>query len=197
MAQMKKITIHTDGGCHGNPGPGGWAAVLVCGKNSRTISGGEPATTNNRMELTAAIEALKSLKEPCEIELFTDSSYLKNGITTWLASWKRNGWKTKTRQPVKNEDLWRELDRLTSPHRIKWSWVKGHAGEHGNEKCDAIAQVEITRLKQEYTAGELKDLLEQFARVDRQGGTSDDELPFADEPPAPEPGKPFIQADLF
>src|SRR5580692_5322404 len=108
---MKAVTIHSDGGCHGNPGPGGWAAVLVHGAHRRELSGGAPATTNNRMELQAAIEALSALKEPCEVELFTDSQYVRNGVTSWIAGWKRNGWRTKSKAPVKNEDLWRQLDQ--------------------------------------------------------------------------------------
>lgn len=165
---MKKVLIHTDGACHGNPGPGGWAATLVyAGSKSRTVSGGSPATTNNRMELTAAIEALQSLKEPCQIELHTDSSYLKNGITQWLKIWKRNGWRTQSKQPVKNGDLWRQLDTITAGHRISWHWVKGHSGDMANEKCDALANAQITRIKQEYTAAELKESLAQFALQDK------------------------------
>ncbi|MDZ4743297.1 MAG: ribonuclease HI [Verrucomicrobiota bacterium] len=191
---MKKIIIHTDGGCHGNPGPGGWAATLSHAGNSRTISGGCPATTNNRMELTAALEALKSLKEPCDVVLFTDSSYLRNGVTEWIRLWKRNGWKTKARQPVKNADLWIALDEATTHHKISWQWVKGHAGDAGNEKCDELANTEIAKIKQEYSTSELKELLGQFAQSEIKSGTSDELLPLRSPPPA---GKPLVQGDLF
>jgi len=160
---LKKVVIHTDGGCHGNPGPGGWAAVLTYGALTRELSGGVPATTNNRMELQAAIEAMAALKEPCAVELHTDSEYLKNGITTWLQTWKRNGWKTKARQSVKNEDLWRALDALVPQHEVKWCWVKGHAGHAGNERCDQLANVEIAKIKQAYTRAQLRELLAQFS----------------------------------
>ena len=137
---MQKVVIHSDGACHGNPGPGGWAAVLVCGLHSRELSGGAPATTNNRMELQAAIEALQALKKPCAVEFHTDSNYLRDGITKWLPGWKRNGWKTKSKQPVKNEDVGPELDRLAGQHEIEWIWVKGHAGHLENERADALAR---------------------------------------------------------
>lgn len=144
---MKRVTIHTDGGCHGNPGPGGWAAVLTFGKFTRALSGAEPETTNNRMELTAAIEALKALKEPCIVEFYTDSQYLRHGITLWIEGWKRNGWRTKSKEPVKNEDLWRALDQVRASHQIDWRWVKGHAGHAGNERCDQLATEAIARLR--------------------------------------------------
>jgi ribonuclease HI len=144
---MKRVTIHTDGGCHGNPGPGGWAAVLTYGKFTRSLSGAEPETTNNRMELTAAIQALKALKEPCIVEFYTDSQYLRHGITLWIEGWKRNGWRTKSKEPVKNEDLWRALDQVRNPHQIDWRWVKGHAGHAGNERCDQLATEAIARLR--------------------------------------------------
>jgi ribonuclease HI len=134
------VEIYTDGACSGNPGPGGWGAVLSYGGRSKELSGGEAApTTNNRMELMAAIQALESLKRPSKVRLHTDSSYLRNGITGWLASWKRNGWKTASRQPVKNEDLWRRLDAAAAKHDVQWLWVKGHAGDPGNERADALA----------------------------------------------------------
>jgi ribonuclease HI len=134
------VEIYTDGACSGNPGPGGWGAVLSYGGRSKELSGGEAApTTNNRMELMAAIQALESLKRPSKVRLHTDSSYLRNGITGWLASWKRNGWKTASRQPVKNEDLWRRLDAAAARHDVQWLWVKGHAGDPGNERADALA----------------------------------------------------------
>ena len=160
---MKRVTIHTDGACRGNPGVGGWAAILDHGAHHREISGGNPATTNNRMELQAAIEALEVLKEPCEIEFYTDSEYLKNGMTTWLASWKRNGWKTKSKKPVKNEDLWRRLDVLASRHTVSWHWLKGHNGHAGNERCDALANVEMSKIEKEFTPAELRKRLSEFA----------------------------------
>jgi ribonuclease HI len=162
---MKKIVIHTDGGCHGNPGPGGWAATLAYGQHVREISGGEPATTNNRMEMQAAIKALEALKEPCEVEVFTDSSYLKDGITSWLVGWKKKGWRTKSKQPVKNEDLWRALDAAVSRHKVEWKWLKGHAGHAGNERCDQLANEEIAKLKQTRSADQLKAALDQFIAV--------------------------------
>jgi ribonuclease HI len=134
------VEIYTDGACSGNPGPGGWGAVLSYSGRRKELSGGEAApTTNNRMELMAAIQALESLKRPSKVRLHTDSSYLRNGITGWLASWKRNGWKTASRQPVKNEDLWRRLDAAAAGHDVQWLWVKGHAGDPGNERADALA----------------------------------------------------------
>jgi ribonuclease HI len=160
---MKKVVIHSDGGCHGNPGPGGWAAVLTSGRHSRTLSGGAPATTNNRMELQAAIEALNALKEPCEVEFFTDSEYVKKGVESWIHGWKQNGWRTKAKQPVKNEDLWRALDDAAKRHHVRWNWLKGHAGHEGNEKCDQLANDEIAKIKQSLTAEQLKSALAQFS----------------------------------
>jgi ribonuclease HI len=134
------VEIYTDGACSGNPGPGGWGAVLSYDGHSKELSGGEAApTTNNRMELMAAIQALESLTRPSKVRLHTDSSYLRNGISGWLASWKRNGWKTASKQPVKNEDLWRRLDAAAAKHEVQWLWVKGHAGDPGNERADALA----------------------------------------------------------
>jgi ribonuclease HI len=134
------VEIYTDGACSGNPGPGGWGAVLEYGGHVRELSGGEAApTTNNRMELMAAIQALESLTRPSRVRLHTDSVYLRSGITTWLAGWKRNNWRTASKQPVKNEDLWRRLDSATARHEIQWLWVKGHAGNPGNERADALA----------------------------------------------------------
>ena len=123
----KKVTIHTDGACDGNPGPGGWAAVLRFGEHGRELTGGEPATTNNRMELQAAISALTALKQPCEVTLFTDSEYLRQGITEWLSRWKANNWRTVDRKPVKNDDLWRQLDEVASRHSIDWQWLMGNS----------------------------------------------------------------------
>lgn len=160
---MKKVVIHSDGGCHGNPGPGGWAAVLEYGPHRREISGGVPATTNNRMELQAAIEALNSLKEPCEVEFHTDSQYVKNGISQWMPNWKRNGWRTVSKKPVKNEDLWRALDSQVSKHKVTWHWVKGHAGHIGNERCDTLAGREIAAIRKQYTSDQLRLMVDQFA----------------------------------
>ena len=136
---MKKVEIFTDGGCRGNPGPGGWGALLRYGCHERELWGGEPDTTNNRMELTAVIEALKALREPVEATITTDSQYVKNGVTQWLPNWKRNGWKTAAKKPVKNRDLWEELDRQLQRHVVRWKWVKGHAGHAENERVDALA----------------------------------------------------------
>jgi ribonuclease HI len=133
------IVIYTDGGCSGNPGPGGWGALLISGGHRKELKGGEAETTNNRMELTAAIEALKSLKRPSRVELHTDSQYLRNGITGWIAKWKTNGWRTADKKPVKNMDLWLALDAARQPHTIDWRWVKGHAGHPGNERADELA----------------------------------------------------------
>ena len=159
---MKAVEIFTDGGCAGNPGPGAWAAVLRHGQNKRELSGGVPATTNNRMELQAAIEALRSLKEPCAVELHTDSQYLREGITAWLPNWKRRRWKTLEGKPVKNVDLWKSLDELVSQHQIKWRWVKGHAGVPDNERCDELAQAAITHLRKQYTPQQLAAAVEEF-----------------------------------
>ncbi|MSU63778.1 MAG: ribonuclease HI [Pedosphaera sp.] len=153
---MKKVTIHTDGGCEGNPGPGGWAAVLRHGEHSRELAGAEPATTNNRMELQAAIAALAALKQPCEVTLYTDSQYLRQGITQWLRNWKRNGWRTTDRKPVKNDDLWRQLDELAIRHRIEWKWLKGHAGHPDNERCDVLAAAAIAQLRKELSPSQVK-----------------------------------------
>jgi len=137
---MKKVTIHTDGACKGNPGPGGYGAVLVCGRHRKEIQAGFRHTTNNRMELRAAIAALEQLREPCEVELYSDSKYLVKAITErWIQGWKRNGWKTAAKQPVKNQDLWQRLDNAMEPHRIQWRWLKGHAGHAENERCDELA----------------------------------------------------------
>src|SRR6266480_2505625 len=148
--RMKKVVIHSDGGCHGNPGPGGWAAILEYGPHSRELSGGVPATTNNRMELQAAIEALSALKEPCEVEFYTDSEY------------------------VKNEDLWRALDSHVSKHQVKWHWLKGHAGHVGNERCDQLANAEIAKIKKTFSPEQLKGMLDQFLAKDDAEQTSDE-----------------------
>ena len=137
---MLRVTIYTDGACSGNPGPGGWGALLVYGGSRRTICGGESETTNNRMELMAAIMALETLTRPCDVDLWTDSQYLRQGITEWLKGWKRNGWKTASRQPVKNVDLWQRLDEAQARHQVAWHWVKGHAGHTENEEVDGLAR---------------------------------------------------------
>lgn len=143
---MTKVTIYTDGACRGNPGPGGWGALLIAGDSRREISGAAAETTNNRMELTAAIEALRALRRPVEAELYTDSKYVCTGISEWLPQWKRRGWKTADRKPVKNVDLWQALEEAAGPHRIRWHWVKGHAGNAGNETVDALANAAIDAL---------------------------------------------------
>jgi ribonuclease HI len=135
-----RVSIWTDGACSGNPGPGGWGAVLRYSDRERLLKGGEAQTTNNRMELTAAIEALESLTRPCAVNLHTDSQYLRGGVTGWIKGWKRNGWRTADKKPVKNEDLWRRLDAATEPHEIDWLWVKGHAGDEHNERADELAR---------------------------------------------------------
>lgn len=139
MSREGLVEIHTDGACRGNPGPGGWGAVLRAGTHERELWGGEDDTTNNRMELTAAIEALAALKRPCRVRLYTDSTYVMHGITRWLEDWRRRGWKTAARKPVKNQDLWQRLDALTGRHEIEWHWVKGHSGDPGNERADQLA----------------------------------------------------------
>ncbi len=144
---MKKIQVITDGSCLGNPGPGGWAAILRYGSHQRELSGAEPHTTNNRMELTAAIRALAALKEPCEIEVVTDSQYVKNGVESWMKGWKRNGWKTAAKKPVLNQDLWMELDAQLARHKTRWVWTKGHASHDDNNRCDELARAAASGLK--------------------------------------------------
>jgi ribonuclease HI len=140
------VRIYTDGACKGNPGPGGWGALLRSGTNERELYGGDPATTNNRMELTAVIRALEALKRSSEVEVYTDSEYVMKGITEWLAAWKRRGWKTADRKPVKNADLWRELDELAGRHEVRWHWVRGHSGHPENERADALANRGVTSM---------------------------------------------------
>lgn len=159
---MKAVTIHTDGACEGNPGPGGWAAVLRHGARSRELSGGAPATTNNRMELQAAIAALQALKEPCQVKLWTDSEYLRQGITEWLSGWKRRGWRTADKKPVKNEDLWRALDAATARHQVNWQWLKGHAGHPDNERCDVLARAETDKVRKLHPPERLTALRDAF-----------------------------------
>lgn len=143
MAQEKVVEIFTDGGCWGNPGPGGWGAVMRCGPNEKRFSGSEAYTTNNRMEMTAAIQSLSSLKYPCKVIITTDSQYLRDGITGWIEGWKKNGWKTKDKTLVKNIDLWKKLDALISTHTVDWCWVKGHDGHRENEIADQLSQEAI------------------------------------------------------
>ena len=133
------VVIYTDGACSGNPGPGGWGAILMFGEKTKEICGGEPATTNNRMELMAAIQALETLTKPCKVELHTDSQYVMKGISEWIHAWKRRGWRTADNKPVKNDDLWRRLDEARQRHDVQWRWVKGHAGHEHNERADALA----------------------------------------------------------
>lgn len=142
---MKEVTIYTDGACSGNPGPGGWGALLVYGSKEKELSGHEDATTNNRMELRATIAALNHLKQPCRVTLFTDSKYVLQGITEWVEGWAKRGWKTADKKPVKNVDLWQELMEAVKPHTIDWHWVKGHSGDPHNDRVDALAVAAIRR----------------------------------------------------
>ena len=137
---MKTVSIWTDGACSGNPGPGGWGALLRFGEHEKELSGGEFETTNNRMELLAAIEALNALTQPCVVELYTDSQYVKGGMTGWIVGWKKNGWRTSAKKPVKNAELWQALDEAVSGHTVNWHWVKGHAGHPENERADELAR---------------------------------------------------------
>ena len=141
------VEIWADGGCRGNPGPGGWGVLLKAGTHEKELWGGEPATTNNRMELTAVIRALEAMKRPVRARIHTDSQYVQKGISEWIHGWKRNGWKTSDKKPVKNADLWQELDALAAKHRIDWLWVKGHAGDPGNERADALANRGIDEIQ--------------------------------------------------
>jgi ribonuclease HI len=143
---MTTVEMYTDGACRGNPGPGGWAALLVSGGKRKEVSGAEASTTNNRMELTAAIEGLNALKRRCAVDLYTDSKYVLQGATEWLAGWKARGWRTAAREPVKNQDLWERLDAALAAQDISWHWVKGHSGHDGNEFVDALANLAIDRL---------------------------------------------------
>jgi ribonuclease HI len=162
VSTVKRVTIHCDGACEGNPGPGGWAAVLEYGQQRKEISGAEPATTNNRMELTAAIGGLRALRERCEVQFFTDSEYVQAGITKGVPYWKRNNWRTAGKSPVKNKDLWIELDRLASTQAIVWNWLKGHAGHTENERCDLLARTAIAELRKKYSREQLSAALEEF-----------------------------------
>jgi len=144
---LTDVTIYTDGACSGNPGPGGWGAILVHGETRKELSGGEPETTNNRMELQAAIEALNALKRPCKVALYTDSVYVRDGITKWIKGWQRNGWRTAAKKPVKNAELWQALQAALKPHDIDWHWVKGHAGHPENERADELARIGMAPYK--------------------------------------------------
>jgi len=139
MSELPRVEIATDGACKGNPGPGGWGALIRMGTHEKELSGGEPVTTNNRMELLAAIRSLEALTRPCRVQLSTDSVYVRDGITKWIHGWQKNGWKTAAKKPVKNDELWRELLAATKPHIIEWKWVKGHAGDPDNERVDRLA----------------------------------------------------------
>lgn len=146
---MKRVTITTDGACQGNPGPGGWAAILQYNHHRKQISGAAPETTNNRMELQAAIGALSSLNQPCIVDLYTDSKYVMQGMTQWVRRWRVNSWRTADRRPVSNAELWKQLDALCAKHKVEWHWVRGHAGHILNEECDGLARKAIKRLKRQ------------------------------------------------
>ena len=146
------VTIFTDGACSGNPGPGGWGAILVSGGHEKELSGGEALTTNNRMELMAAIAALEALKRPCEVDLHTDSQYLRGGITQWIDGWKRKGWRTASGSAVKNIDLWQRLDAARAPHKVRWHWLRGHSGHAENERADALARAALAPFQKQRTA---------------------------------------------
>ena len=146
MPSMQKIIVFTDGSSRGNPGPGGWGAWISMGGHSKELCGGEPVTTNNRMELTAVIRALQALKRTCNVKIYTDSVYVQKGMTEWLKNWKARGWRTADKKPVKNDDLWQTLDILAQQHQIEWLWVKGHAGDAGNERADALANQGVAQV---------------------------------------------------
>jgi ribonuclease HI len=139
VTELTEVEIFTDGACKGNPGPGGWGVVIRAGAREKELNGGEPLTTNNRMELLAAIRGLEALKRPCRVQLYTDSTYVRDGITKWIHGWRKNGWRTADRKPVKNAELWQELVEAAAPHRVEWHWVKGHSGHAENDRADALA----------------------------------------------------------
>ncbi len=152
MSESPEVEIFTDGACSGNPGPGGWGAILRLktadgGHRERELSGGDPATTNNRMELMGAIAGLEALKRPCRVRLFTDSIYVRDGVTKWIHGWKKNGWRTADKKPVKNVELWQRLDAARAPHRVDWIWIRGHAGHPENERADQLARNEIVKIR--------------------------------------------------
>jgi ribonuclease HI len=155
---MKRVTVYTDGACEGNPGPGGWAAILEYGAITKEISGGALATTNNRMEMQAALEALQLLKQSCAVDLYTDSEYLRDGITKWIKGWKAKGWK----KQIKNAELWRALDAARERHTVNWHWVRGHAGNPRNERCDVLATTEAKKFKTTHSAAERAAALDEF-----------------------------------
>jgi len=161
---LPRVQVHTDGGAAPNPGIGAWAAVLQYGGHAWEISGAVPATTNNRMELQAAIQALRALNRPCAVEIHTDSDYVRQGITSWIHGWKRNGWRTSAKEPVKNRDLWVELDELATRHHIEWRWLKGHAGHRWNERCDELATTAIDRLRRTHGPSQLREAMAEFKR---------------------------------
>ncbi len=144
--QSELVVIYADGACKGNPGPGGWGAWISMGGHSKELCGGEPVTTNNRMELMAVIRALQALKRACNVKVYTDSVYVQKGMTEWIESWKKRGWRTADKKPVKNDDLWQELDAIAQQHQIEWLWVKGHAGDAGNERADALANQGVAQV---------------------------------------------------
>jgi ribonuclease HI len=156
VSETNTVTVYTDGACSGNPGPGGWGAILLWGKHKKELYGGEADTTNNRMELMAAIQALDALKRPMTVDLWTDSAYVKDGISKWIHGWKRNGWKTASKDPVKNADLWQRLDEATKRHDITWNWLKGHAGHPMNERADELARLGIESLRTKARSAALK-----------------------------------------
>lgn len=159
---LKRVTIYSDGACQGNPGPGGWGALLIYGRVRKELSGACAACTNNQMELTAAIEALRALKEPCHVEFYTDSEYVRQGMSSWLANWKRRGWRTQGKKPVKNIELWQALDHEAGRHEVSWHWVRGHNAQPENERCDELATLAIERLREEMSPAELSQALRAF-----------------------------------
>jgi ribonuclease HI len=146
--QSELVVIYADGACKGNPGPGGWGAWISMGEHSKELCGGEPVTTNNRMELMAVIRALQALKRACDVKVYTDSVYVQKGMTEWIVAWKKRGWRTADKKPVKNDDLWQELDAIAQQHKVEWLWVKGHAGDAGNERADALANQGVAQVMQ-------------------------------------------------
>lgn len=165
-SRLPQVTIYTDGGCQGNPGPGAWACVVIYRDKAWELSGGVVATTNNRMELQSAIQGFKALNRSCAVRIFTDSEYLRQGITSWIANWRRRGWRTKDGDPVKNQDLWSELDTLARIHQVEWSWVKGHSGDRWNERCDQLANEAMRRVRAESSPAALAAALAAFKRVE-------------------------------
>ena len=187
MPDMKTVEIFTDGACSGNPGPGGWGAILRFNGNTRELSGGEPVTTNNRMELLAAISALNALKEPCEVLLHTDSKYVMDGISSWIHGWKRNGWKTADKKPVKNGELWQALDEANRRHKVKWHWVKGHAGHVENERADELAREGMAPFKKKRGTSPLEG---ETAGRPEGGGSARPSKPAPSMPSSAKPAVP-------